>query len=97
MSEVPTDPRKEFTAEIQVADVGTIEEPPNVEWRRDNLRARIALLLTYAVIVMMVVPIVAVVAFPASAAAIKEVTTVVIPATIGIYGSIIGFYFGRSR
>jgi hypothetical protein len=85
-------------------DLGKLDKPPvarhtpaTIEWHNHNLRAKIALRLTYAVIILTVVPIIAVVFRPQGAPALKDIGAAIIPATIGIYGTIIGFYFGGAK
>ena len=85
------------TNAAEVLDLRPLEKPSTIQWHRETIREKIALLLTYSIIAITVIPVLAVIAFPASAAAIKEVATSIIPAAIGIYGTIIGFYFGRDK
>ena len=91
------DEQQDVTNGSEVVDLSPLEKPSTIQWHRETIREKIALLLTYSIIAITVIPVLAVIVFPASAAAIKEVAASIIPAAIGIYGTIIGFYFGRDK
>jgi len=97
MTYIPPDEARGETKDGDILDLGPLEKPQTIQWHRETIREKIALLLTYSIIGITVVPILAVIAVPSSASAIKEVAASIIPAAIGIYGTIIGFYFGRDK
>jgi hypothetical protein len=97
MDNIPLHQPAAPTQEAEIIEVGHLENPSTVDLRRDNIREKIALHQTYLVIVATVMPIVAAVIFPDRAASIKEISTSIIPIIIGIYGTIIGFYFGQGN
>jgi hypothetical protein len=97
MTDILPDEARGETRDTDVLDLGPLENPRTIQWHRETIREKIALLLTYSIIGITVVPILAVIAVPSSASAIKEVAASIIPAAIGIYGTIIGFYFGRDK
>jgi len=78
-------------------DVPQLEKIQVTERRKDMVREKIAILLTYAIIAISVIPIIDVVIFPEKAASIRDVAVSIIPAVAGIYGAIIGFYFGEKK
>lgn len=96
----PEPPKDDEDKEI---DVGKFSRPDvryieaTIEWSKHSLREKIALRLTYAVIVLAVVPIIAVIFFPQSSGSIRDVTAPISSGVIGIYGTIIGFYFGKNK
>ncbi len=76
-----------------------IEAPIKFEMRdrqNDSVREKIAMRLTYAIITIILVPIIIVTIFPEKASAIKDASSIITP-IVGIYGTIIGFYFGDKK
>ena len=74
--------------------VGPPETLSLVEQRRDNVREKIALRLTYMMITIVLIPIVTSIIFPDRAGAIKEIASSMLGPMVGIYGVVLGFYFG---
>lgn len=77
--------------------VDPMEQLTIVERQKDPVRQKIAMRLTYAMISITLIPIIAAAVFPDRALAIRDVAVSIIPAVAGIYGTIIGFYFGEKR
>ena len=78
-------------------DVLAPEELKTTEVLKNSVREKIAMRLTYSVITISLVPIIGAVIFPDRSPAIRDVAVSIIPAVVGIYGTIIGFYFGDKR
>ena len=77
--------------------IAPLEEFKLKERQKDLVREKIAMILTYATVAISLTPIVGAVIFPEKATAIRDVAVSIIPAVAGIYGTIIGFYFGEKK
>jgi hypothetical protein len=92
---------KDFSMSSQDDDEHDIDikDPIKFEMRdrqKDSVREKIEMRLTYAIITIVLVPIIVVAVFPEKASAIKGALSIITP-IVGIYGTIIGFYFGDKK
>jgi hypothetical protein len=77
--------------------VRPLEEIQLRERQKNPVREKIAMRLTYAIVAISLTPILGAAIFPEKATAIRDVAVSIIPAVVGIYGTIIGFYFGENK
>jgi hypothetical protein len=79
-------------------DIGPLNEHPRtMEERREGVRERLAMTLTYAVVGLGGLCVVLAVAFPDRAAKLSEITSVFLGPLIGVYGTVLGFYFSDKK
>lgn len=70
---------------------------PRVKDRSDETRRPIAMWLTVAIIGFAFVGLLGVMFLPDRAAAIKDQTSTTLAMLVGVYGTVLGFYFGKAK
>lgn len=70
---------------------------PRTRDRMDETRRPIALWMTVAIIAYAFVGLLGVIFFPSQAAAIKEQSAQTMGMLVGIFGTILGFYFSKKK
>lgn len=80
-----------------VFDIGPLSDVPFEVRKRESVRERLAVTLTYTLIGTVAFLLIIVVLLPDRALIIKDIAPVLIGPLIGIYGAVIGFYFGSSK
>ncbi|WP_349958074.1 hypothetical protein [Rhizobium sp. ZPR3] len=70
---------------------------PRVKDRKDETRRPIAIWLTIAIIAFAFVGLLGVIFLPDRAPAIKDQTATTLAMLVGIYGTVLGFYFGKTK
>jgi hypothetical protein len=81
----------------RVYDIGPLTEVPFETKKRETVRERLATNLTYTVIATVIIPLITVAIFPERAAMMKELAPIIISPLIGVYGTVLGFYFGQQK
>jgi hypothetical protein len=81
----------------RVYEIGPLSEAPFEIKKRESVRERLAITLTYTVIAAAILPMAAAIIFPDRAPIIKELAPIVIGPLIGIYGTVLGFYFSQNK
>lgn len=81
-----------------VLEIGPLDERPRMtEERRETVRERLAMTLTYAVVGLGGVCIALAVAFPDRAGKLSEIASVFLGPLTGVYGTVLGFYFSDRK
>ena len=78
-------------------DLGAPIEPQTIEVKREHVRKSVTMTLTYAISTISGAVIASAIIWPDRVPAIKEIVPLIVPGLFGIYGAIIGYYFGETK
>lgn len=77
-------------------EIGPLSAPFELR-ARESVRGMLAIVLTCAIIALMFLSLVGVFLEPTRAAAVKEIISIFITPFIGVYGTVLGFYFSQNK
>lgn len=84
--------------EFDIVEIGSLNtKPETTETRRENVRERLAMTLTYAVIGLGGLCIALSVIFPDRSENLTKIASSFLGPMIGVYGTVMGFYFNDKR